>query len=154
MSSLPENINYGNPNEHPASFQFYSNEKSTSKDDIESNNDKPIDPKNSDLNQKIISFLNLKVTSILTFAFAIAIGFGIKDFINATVMNVLQPILFSIVLSVDKNDYLPITASLREKNVQIDISKFMGSLLVLKLVIGFTYFMYVYTNILSPLKFI
>jgi hypothetical protein len=153
MSSLPENINYGNPNAHPASFQFYSNEKTESKDDIESNNDKK-DDKNSDLNQRIMNFLNLKATSILTFAIAVAIGFGIKDFINAAVMNVLQPILFSIVLALDKNDYLPITASLREKNVQIDISKFMGSLLVLKLVVGFTYFMYVYTNILSPLKFI
>lgn len=153
MSSLPENINYGNPNEHPASFQFYTNEKNDAKDDIESNNDKK-DDKNSDLNQRIMNFLNFKVTSILTFAFAVAIGFGIKDFINAAVMNVLQPILFSIVLALDKNDYLPITASLREKNVQIDISKFMGSLLVLKLVVGFTYFMYVYTNILSPLKFV
>jgi hypothetical protein len=153
MSSFPENINYGNPNSHPASVQFFSNEKIESKDDIESN-DKKKEDNNSDLNQKIMNFLNLKTTTILTFAFAVAIGFGIKDFINAVVLNILQPVLFSIILALDKNDYLPITAALREKNIPIDISKMMGALLVLKLVIGFTYFMYVYTNILSPLRLI
>jgi len=48
---------------------------------------------------------------------------------------------------VDSNNYLPITQSLREKQVTIDVAKFLGNLLVLKLVIGSMYFVYKYSNI-------
>ena len=105
------------------------------------------------MNEKIIKFLNIKTLSILTIAIAIAIGLGIKDFINSFVINVLQPSLMILIMTIDKNDYMPITKSLREKNPEgnLDISKFLGSILVLKLIVASTYLVYVYTNILTPL---
>jgi hypothetical protein len=160
MSSLPENINFGDPNAHPNNFPpfGYPNQPTESIDQKNisdnDNKNKNTSQESTELNDKIINFLKIKTTTILTFAIAVAIGFGIKDFINSMVINILQPSLVTLILTLDKNDYLPITASLREKNLQIDISKFLGSLLVLKLVVGSSYLMYVYTNILSPLKII
>lgn len=158
MSSLPENINFGNPNASPTSygvpnFQYsseqtqYVNEKNTTEND-----DKNKTVKSDDFNDKIINFLNYKAITILSIAIAIAIGLGIKDFINSFVMNVLQPSLMILIMTFDKNDYLPMTSSLREKNPQIDIAKLLGSLLVLKLIILSTYLFFIYTNILTPLK--
>jgi len=149
MTSLPENINYGNPNANPASYQFYNNQVTENK---EVPNNKNSDNKSKDTNDKIFNFLNIETSTILTFAIAMAIGFGIKDFLNSMVMNILQPTVINLILIIDKNDYLPITSSLREKNIQIDISKFLGSLLVLKLIVGTTYLIYIYSNILNPLK--
>lgn len=96
---------------------------------------------------EICKFLNIKVTTILTFSIAIAIGFALKDFMNGLVINILQPSIMSIIMYVDSNNYLPITQSLREKQVTIDVAKFLGNLLVLKLVIGSMYFVYKYSNI-------
>lgn len=96
---------------------------------------------------EIFKFLNIKVTTILTFSIAIAIGFALKDFMNGLVINILQPSIMSIIMYVDSNNYLPITQSLREKQVTIDVAKFLGNLLVLKLVIGSMYFVYKYSNI-------
>jgi large-conductance mechanosensitive channel len=154
MSSLPENINFGNPNAYPTNFPQLDtfNQIPDNKSNKIEGDDNKLENKTSDTSHKITNFLNIKSTTILTFAIAIAIGFGIKDLLNAMVMNILQPSLVALILMLDKNDYLPITASLREKNLQIDISKFLGSLLVLKLIVGSTYLMYIYSNILNPLK--
>jgi hypothetical protein len=154
MSSLPENINFGNPNAQPTNFPSFDNLNMQTNSTNEKN--KESTEKSKELNDKIINFLNLKTISILTIAIAIAIGLGIKDFINSFVMSVLQPSLMLLIMTIDKNDYLPFTSSLREKNPQanLDISKLLGSLLVLKLIVGTTYLFYVYTNILSPLKLI
>jgi large-conductance mechanosensitive channel len=149
MSSLPENINFGNPNANPASYQFYSNQTTENKDIPSKKNN---DIKSQETTDKILNFLNIQTSTILTFAIAMAIGFGIKDFLNSMVMNVLQPSIINLILTIDKNDYLPITSSLREKNPQIEMSKFLGSLLVLKLIVGITYLIYIYSNILNPLK--
>jgi len=153
MTSLPENINFGNPNAYPTNFPQLDtyNQPSDNKSTNTEGDDKKQENKTSDTSDKIANFLNIKSTTILTFAIAIAIGFGIKDLFNSMVTNVLQPSLFALILMLDKNDYLPITASLREKNLQIDISKLLGSILVLKLIVGFTYLMYIYSNILNPL---
>jgi hypothetical protein len=148
MNSLPENVNYGNPNEYPTNFPTVKNEN---KETLKKSDNKSSD---TNTNDKIIAFLKTNVTTILTLAIAVAIGFGIKDFLNSMVMNVLQPSMLSLILMIDKNNYLPLTASLREKEIQIDISKFLGSLLVLKLIVGTTYLIYNYTNVLSPVKFI
>jgi hypothetical protein len=48
----------------------------------------------------------------------------------------------------DSNNYLPITQSLRDKQVTIDVAKFLGSILVLKLVVGSMYFIYKYSSTL------
>lgn len=155
MSSLPENINFGNPNASPTNFpNFECQTQYTTEKNISENNDKNTSEKSGDLNDKIMSFLNKNTITILTIAIAVAIGLGIKDFINSFVMNVLQPSLMLLIMTIDKNDYLSITKTLREKNPEanIDISKLLGSLLVLKLIIGTTYLLYIYTNILSPVK--
>lgn len=155
MSSLPENVNFGNPNASPTNFPYFDSQPQNSNEkNIPQNNDKNKSEKSGDSNDKIISFLNKNTITILTISIAVAIGLGIKDFINSFVINVLQPSLMLLIMTIDKNDYLPITKTLREKNPEanIDISKLLGSLLVLKLIVGSTYLMYIYTNILSPLK--
>ena len=90
---------------------------------------------------KIFTFLNTKTTTILTVATAVAIGFTLNNLMTSLVHNVIQPILFSIIVTLDKNDYLPITAGLREKNLPLDFTKFFGSILIVKLVVIFMYFM-------------
>jgi len=91
MSSLPENVNYGNPNARPTNFPFYPNEKSNDiQEPTQDNSSKNSDSKSQNSSDKIMNFLNLKATTILTFAFAVAIGFGVKDFIYSIVNNFLQ----------------------------------------------------------------
>lgn len=97
---------------------------------------------------EVFKFLNINVTTILTFSIAMAIGFALKDFMNALVVNILQPSVMILIMFIDRNNYLPITQSIRDKNVSIDVAKFLGNMLVLKLVIGSMYFMYKYSSIL------
>ena len=148
MSSMPENVNYGNPNTYPTIFfaeaameqqkteqnvsqmnQVQSQQSQENKRDISINKD------------KIFGFLNTKTTTILTVATAIAIGFTLNNLMTSLVHNVIQPILFSIIVTLDKNDFLPITAGLRQKNLPLDFTKFFGSILIVKLVVIFMYFM-------------
>ncbi len=96
----------------------------------------------------IFKFLNKNANTILTFAIAVAIGLSLKDFMNAFVHNILQPCIMMLIMYFDTNNYLPITQSLRNKEVSIDIAKFLGSILVLKLIVGSMYFIYKYSSAL------
>ena len=150
MSSIPENVNYGDPNAYPTNFfteaameqqkteqnasqinQLQSQQTQQNKNETDTNINK----------DNIFKFLNLKATTILTVATAVAIGFTLNNLMSSLVHNIIQPIIFNIIITLDKNDYLPITAGLREKNVPLEPSKFFGSLLVVKLVVIFMYFM-------------
>jgi len=147
---MPENVNYGDPNAYPTNFfteaaidqqkteqnasqinQLQSQQTQQNKNETDTNINK----------DNIFKFLNIKTTTILTVATAVAIGFTLNNLMTSLVHNIIQPIIFNIITTLDKNDYLPITAGLREKNMQIEPSKFFGSLLVVKLVIIFMYFM-------------
>jgi len=97
---------------------------------------------------ELFTFLNTNANTILTLGIAVAIGFALKDFMNALVLNILQPSIMLIIMFIDKNNYLPITQSLRDKNISVDPAKFLGNMLVLKLVIGSMFFIYKYSNIL------
>jgi large-conductance mechanosensitive channel len=149
MSSMPENVNYGDPNAYPTNFfteaamEQQKTEQNTKKNNQQSDQ---IDQKNTtekySLNKdNTFKFLNIKATTILTVATAVAIGFTLNNLITSLVHNVIQPILFKIIVYIDKNDFLPITAGLREKNLPLDFSKFFGSMLIVKLVIILMYFM-------------
>jgi len=121
MSSMPENVNYGDPNAYPTNFfteaamEQQKTEQNTKKNNQQSHQ---IDQKNTiekySLNKdKVFNFLNIKATTILTVATAVAIGFTLNNLITSLVHNVIQPILFKIIVSIDKNDFLPITDGLR-----------------------------------------
>ena len=147
---MPENVNYGDPNAYPTNFfteaamEQQKTEQNASQinqpqgQQTQQNKNKTDTSINKD---KIFNFLNIKTTTILTVATAVAIGLTLNNLMTSLVQNVLQPIIFKIITSIDKNDYLPITAGLREKNLPIDFSKFLGSMLIVKLVIIFMYFM-------------
>ena len=146
---MPENVNYGDPNAYPTNFfteaamEQQKTEQNTKKNNQQSDQ---IDQKNTtekySLNKdNTFKFLNIKATTILTVATAVAIGFTLNNLITSLVHNVIQPILFKIIVYIDKNDFLPITAGLREKNLPLDFSKFFGSMLIVKLVIILMYFM-------------
>jgi large-conductance mechanosensitive channel len=79
---------------------------------------------------------------------AIAIGYALKDFMNALVLNILQPCIMMLIMAIDKNNYLPITQNLREKEVAVDLPKFLGNMLILKLVIGSMYLVNKYSALL------
>ena len=85
MSSFPENINFGNPNAYPTNFPQLDtfNQIPDNKSTKIEGDDKKQENKTSDTSDKITNFLNIKSTTILTFAIAIAIGFGIKDLLNS-----------------------------------------------------------------------
>ena len=142
----PANIFFENPNDspmnYPASVPAQQPQLTEKKEEENSNSSKK-----PDVNDVFI-FLNTKSTTILTFAIAVALGFALKDFMNAFVYNILQPILMTIIMYFDSNNYLPITQSLRDKQVTIDVAKFLGSILVLKLVVGSMYFIYKYSSTL------
>jgi len=150
MSSMPENVNYGDPNAYPTNFFA---EAAMEQQKTEQNASQINQPQGQQTQQNknktdtsinkdtIFSFLNVKAITILTVATAVAIGFTLNNLISSLVHNVIQPIIFKIIVSIDKNDYLPITAGLREKNLPLDFSKFFGSLLIVKLVVIFMYFM-------------
>ena len=140
----PANISFENPNDspmnYPASVPAEQPQVTEKKEEEKSSNSKK-----PDVNDVFV-FLNTKSTTILTFAIAVALGFALKDFMNVFVYNILQPSLMTIIMYFDANNYLPITQSLREKQVSIDVAKFLGSILVLKLVVGSMYFIYKYSS--------
>lgn len=147
---MPENVNYGDPNAYPTNFfaeaameqqkieQNASQINQVQSHQIQQNKKKTDTSINKD---KIFGFLNTKTTTIITVATAVAIGFTLNNLMTSLVHNVIQPILFSIIVTLDKNDFLPITAGLREKNLPLDFTKFFGSILIVKLVVIFMYFM-------------
>jgi large-conductance mechanosensitive channel len=163
-SFLPENVNYGNPNLNPTNFileakleqqkteQFsppflnQNNSQTDNQQPTTSSNKNNNFFENYNINNKyILSFLNLKNLTILTFASAIAIGLTLKDLINSFVFNIFQPLLMSIIIFFDKNSYLSITTYLKEKNPQIDFARFLGSLLIVRLVVVFMYLLNTYS---------
>lgn len=147
MSSMPENVNFGNPNVQPSNFFLEAEEERQKTNQFTSQQKANVKQQYSVTKENIFSFLNSKATTILAFATAIAIGLALKDFMGALVLNIFQPILMNIILLIDKNDYLPITPIIREKNPQIDIAKFLGSILIVKLVIILMYFLNKYEHL-------
>ena len=148
MSSMPENVNYGDPNAYPTNFfaeaameQQQTEQNISQMNQVKSQQSQQNKSNTSIDKDHIFNFLNIKATTILTVATAVAIGFTLNNLMTSLVHNVIQPILFSIIIALDKNDYLPITAGLREKNLPLDFSKFLGSILIVKLVVIFMYFM-------------
>jgi large-conductance mechanosensitive channel len=148
----PANVYFGNPNDNPTTFpaelpketqpqqpqQIYPQQTQEKKDKSTSG---------ISINE-VFKFLNKNANTILTFSIAIAIGFAFKDFINALVIYILQPSVMLLIMAIDKNNYLPITESLREKNISIDIPKFLGNMLILKLVIGSMFLVNKYSAVL------
>jgi hypothetical protein len=145
----PANITFNNPSDSPVDYPA-SMPSEQPKQINTSTNDEKTDNSSSKKpdTREIFIFLNTKTQSILTFAIAVAIGLALKDFMNALVHNILQPSLMKIIMYFDSNNYLPITQSLRDKEVSIDVAKFLGNTLVLKLVIGSMYFIYKYSEVL------
>jgi large-conductance mechanosensitive channel len=148
MSSMPENVNYGDPNAYPTNFftEAAMEQQKTEQNASQINQtqgqqtqqDKNTKEKEKD---SVFNFLNMKATTIITLATAVAIGLSLKDVLNSLVHNIIQPVIFNIIMTIDKNNYLPITPALRDKNVPLDFSKFLGSTLVVKLVVDLMYFM-------------
>jgi large-conductance mechanosensitive channel len=142
----PANITFNNPNDSPVDYPA-SMPSEQPKQINALANDENINSKKPNTSE-IFTFLNTKTQSILTFAIAVAIGLALKDFMNALVHNILQPTLMKTIMYFDTNNYLPITQSLRDKEISIDVAKFLGNMLVLKLVIGSMYFIYKYGEVL------
>jgi large-conductance mechanosensitive channel len=143
----PANISFDNPNDSPTNYPA-SVPTEQPKEIAEPNADKNTDSSKKPNTSEIFTFLNTKTLTILTFSIAVAIGLALKDFMNALVHNILQPSLMKTIMYFDSNNYLPITQSLRNKEVSIDVAKFLGNMLVLKLVIGSMYFIYKYSEVL------
>jgi flagellar biosynthesis/type III secretory pathway M-ring protein FliF/YscJ len=147
----PANVNFGNPNDNPTTFpaempkEQQIQQPQQQQDQSQDKKDKSSSGITVD---EIFKFLNKNVNTILTFSIAIAIGFAFKDFMNDLVIYILQPSMMLLIMTIDKNNYLPITESLREKNISINIPKFLGSMLILKLVIGSMFLVNKYSNLL------
>jgi large-conductance mechanosensitive channel len=147
----PANVYFGNPNDNPTTFpaelpkETQPQQPQPQSDQSQEKKDKS----NSKISiDEVFKFLNKNANTILTFAMAIAIGFAFKDFMNALVIYILQPSIMLLIMAIDKNNYLPITESLREKNISIDIPKFLGNMLILKLVIGSMFLVNKYSAVL------
>jgi large-conductance mechanosensitive channel len=148
----PANVYFGNPNDNPTTFP------AELPKEIQPQQPQQIQPpqtqekkdkSSSGINvDEVFKFLNKNANTILSVSIAIAIGIAFKDFMNSLVIYILQPSIMLLIMTIDKNNYLPITQSLRERNISIDIPKFLGSTLILKLVIGSMFLVNKYTSIL------
>ena len=147
----PANVNFGNPNDNPTTFPVEMPKEQQIQQpqpEIDQSQEKK-DKSNSGITvDEIFKFLNKNVNTILTFSIAIAIGFAFKDFMNALVIYILQPSMMLLIMAIDKNNYLPMTEGLREKNISIDVPKFLGNMLILKLVIGSMFLVNKYSDLL------
>jgi large-conductance mechanosensitive channel len=139
----PANISFENPNDtqidYPASVP--KEQPQAKKENNRMNFEKPD-------TGEVFKFLNMDAKTILTFAMAVAIGLALKDLMNSLVYNIIQPSLMAIIMYLDSNNVLPITQGIRDKGVSIDVSKFLGNILVIKLVIGSMYILYNYAEYL------
>jgi large-conductance mechanosensitive channel len=140
----PANVYFGNPNDNPTTFPAEL-PKETQPQQTQEKKDKSSSGNTVD---EVFKFLNKNANTILSVSIAIAIGMAFKDFMNSLVIYILQPSIMLLIMTIDKNNYLPITQTLREKNISIDIPKFLGSTLILKLVIGSMFLVNKYTSIL------
>ena len=141
----PANISFENPTDTPIDYPTSVPKEQPQTQEQTNSNRINIDKPNT---SEVFKFLNMNADSILKFAIAVAIGFALKDFMNSFVYNILQPSLMKIIMYFDANNILPITQGLREKGVTIDVSKFLGNMLVIKLVIGSMYILYTYAEYL------
>ena len=141
----PANISFENPTDTPIDYPTSVPKEQPQTQEQTNSNRINIDKPNT---SEVFKFLNMNTDSILKFAIAVAIGFALKDFMNSFVYNILQPSLMKIIMYFDANNILPITQGLREKGVTIDVSKFLGNMLVIKLVIGSMYILYTYAEYL------
>lgn len=148
----PANVYFGNPNDNPTTFP------AELPKEIQPQQPQQIQPpqtqekkdkSSSGINvDEVFKFLNKNANTILSVSIAIAIGIAFKDFMNSLVIYILQPSIMLLIMTIDKNNYLPITQSLRERNISIDIPKFLGSTIILKLVIVSMFLVNKYTSIL------
>ena len=125
----PANISFDNPNDSQTTYlaSVPTDQSVSKKDDNNSSNSKKPDT------EDIFEFVNSKSNTILTFSIAVALGLALKDFMNALVHNILQPSIMIIIMYFDSNNYLPITQSLRDKPVSIDVAKFFGNIFKIKI---------------------
>ena len=148
----PANVYFGNPNDNPTTFpaELPKETQPQQPQQIQPpQTQEKKDKSSSGINvDEVFKFLNKNANTILSVSIAIAIGIAFKDFMNSLVIYILQPIIMLLIMAIDKNNYLPITQNLREKNISIDIPKFLGSTLILKLVIGSMFLVNKYTSIL------
>jgi large-conductance mechanosensitive channel len=147
----PANISFENPNDtqmdYPMSVPKEQTQEQTQEQSQEQSNSNRINIDKPNTSEAF-KFLNINANTILTLAIAVAIGFSLKDFMNSLVYNIIQPLLMKTIMYFDTNNVLPVTQGLREKGVTIDISKFLGNILVIKLVIGSMYILYTYADYL------
>jgi len=148
----PANVYFGNPNDNPTTFpaELPKETQPQQPQQIQPpQTQEKKDKSSSGINvDEVFKFLNKNANTILSVSIAIAIGIAFKDFMNSLVIYILQPSIMLLIMAIDKNNYLSITQSLREKNISIDLPKFLGSTLILKLVIGSMFLVNKYTAIL------
>ena len=147
----PANVYFGNPNDNPTTFpaelpkEQQQQPQHQPQEQTQEQKDKSSSGNTLD---EVFKFLNKNANTILTVSIAIAIGIAFKDFMNSLVIYILQPSIMLLIMAIDKNNYLPITESLREKNISLDFPKFLGNMIILKLVIGSMFLVNKYTSIL------
>jgi len=147
----PANVDFGNPNNNPTTFpaEMPKEQQLQPQQQPQQQTQEKKEKSTSGISvDEVFKFLNKNTNTILSVSIAIAIGIAFKDFMNSLVIYILQPSIMLLIMAIDKNNYLPITQSLREKNISIDIPKFLGSTLILKLVIGSMFLVHKYNSIL------
>ena len=147
----PANVYFGNPNDNPTTFPAElpkEQQKQPQHQPQEQTQEQKDKSSSGNTLDEVFKFLNKNANTILTVSIAISIGIAFKDFMNSLVIYILQPSIMLLIMDIDKNNYLPITESLREKNISLDFPKFLGNMIILKLVIGSMFLVNKYTSIL------
>ena len=127
----PSNVNFGDPNiapRNPAGEQALSMPQLPTQQ--QTIYQEPGQKKtNTTYLQKYSNFFNLKTGTILTAAIGMAIGFAFKDLISSIIINVLQPLIITILTLTHMNNLYDFGSFISpEKNV-VNISTFISSLL-------------------------
>jgi len=99
--------------------------------------------------QAINTFLNSKTGTILTAAIGLCIGFAFKDLINGVVTNIIQPLIFKIIVKLDTNNYFNLQQILTDNNNILDFTKFACTFITFILIILTLYYVNKYISVLA-----
>jgi large-conductance mechanosensitive channel len=144
--SYPSNVDFGNPNA-PVTNQvgYQTIPQNTTpliqQQTIPTQSQTQQQKKSVSFYEKIMSIFNNKTGTILSTAIGMAIGFAFKDLVNATVNNLLAPLIILLLsYSTYLSDYLNLTSYITQQKATLSISGFISNLVSFTLTIIAVYY--------------
>jgi len=151
------NVDFGNPNEEPrnpegqpvnfpdpSKLLTNSSIQNTFSQNTNNTNNTNNNSKNQlSFKQKILNFLNSKSGTIIASAMGLAIGFSFKDVIGSFVLNIIQPLIVSVIMITRLNEIYDFDAFI-QSNSSLQLTKFISTLITFILIVITVYYVNAY----------